>query len=223
MFDEYIVLGIQMSLRAVNLIFLLQSTCCVHIYFVTALCGSGVLLTVTLSVSQNVEFLFLKTVLLRTILLAHRTKLKNQHSAFQRLLDTPPNHLYFTRGDWFYTFGVTWKNRLGRTSGQRGRLVTIWLHKVCQKEARQKAISLKEGLFALQRSKTLGFVIYALFTYEAFVINSVNQNEGMRAKFLPEIINVCYLILPNLLSCSSLKLVSTGKLPVCQQYIYSYD
>lgn len=77
MFGEYIVLGIQMSLRAVNLIFLLQSTCCVHIYFVTALCGSGVLLTVMLSVSQNVEILFLKTVLLRMILLAHRTKLKN--------------------------------------------------------------------------------------------------------------------------------------------------
>lgn len=116
MFCECIVSGTQMNLRAVNLIFLLQSTCCVHIYFVTALRGSGVLLTVTLSVSQHAENLLLRVVLLRMILLAHKIKLKNQHSAFQRLLDTPSNNLYCTRGDWFYTLGG-WEALLAKEKG----------------------------------------------------------------------------------------------------------
>lgn len=59
-----------------------------------------------------------------------------------------------------------------------------------QKEARQKALSSKESLSAPQRSKPLGCVIYAQHIYEAFVIDSVNQNREMRAKFIPEIIKL---------------------------------
>jgi len=59
--------------------------------------------------------------------------------------------------------------------------------KSLQKQATQKAFVLKESLSAPKRSKPLGF-IYTQHIYEAFVSDSVNQNQEMRAKFLPEII-----------------------------------
>lgn len=72
-------------------------------------------------------------------------------------------------------------------TGEEGRSPFGCL-KPLQKEARQKAFSLKEGLSTPKRSKPLGFVIFAQHIYEAFVIDSVNQNQEMRPKFLPEII-----------------------------------
>lgn len=78
---------------------------------------------------------------------------------------------------------------LESTFGRRGRVlaITIWMLETPSKGGQTKGIWL-EGLSAPKRSKPLGFLIKAQHICEAFVIDSVNQNGEVRAKFLPQII-----------------------------------